>query len=73
MEVIRFGYILSYNLQFFADGIVEKTEEATAKKLDDARKEGQVARYRADDISESYGTIPFLLNTLKFAMWETVF
>lgn len=38
--------IIEYNLQFFAkDGPGgEKTETATAKKLDDARKEGQVAR-----------------------------
>lgn len=38
--------ILAYNLQFFAkDGPGgEKTEPATAKKLEDARKEGQVAK-----------------------------
>lgn len=38
--------ILEYNLQFFAkDGPGgEKTEEPTSKKLDDARKEGQVAK-----------------------------
>lgn len=38
--------ILSYNLQFFAkDGPGgEKTEPATSKKLNDARKEGQVAK-----------------------------
>ncbi len=38
--------ILKYNLQFFAkDGPGgEKTETATQKKLDDARKEGEVAR-----------------------------
>jgi flagellar biosynthetic protein FlhB len=38
--------ILQYNLQFFAkDGPGgEKTEEPTAKKLEDARKEGQVAK-----------------------------
>lgn len=38
--------ILSYNLQFFAkDGPGgEKTEEPTSKKLEDARKEGQVAK-----------------------------
>ena len=38
--------ILQYNLQFFAkdgDG-GEKTEPATAKKLEKAREEGQVAR-----------------------------
>lgn len=34
---------LNYNLQFFADG-PDKTEEPTAKKLNDARKEGQVAK-----------------------------
>ncbi len=37
--------ILSYNLQFFAEGEGgEKTEPATQKKLDDARKEGKVAK-----------------------------
>lgn len=38
--------LLNYNLQFFAkDGPGgEKTEPATPKKLDDARKEGQVAK-----------------------------
>ncbi len=37
------SYRLSYNLQYFADG-PDKTEEPTAKKLSDARDEGQVAR-----------------------------
>ena len=38
-------YYLRLNLQFFAnDEGGEKTEEATPKKLDDARKEGQVAK-----------------------------
>lgn len=37
--------LLAYNLQFFAEGDGgEKTEEPTAKKLNDARDEGQVAR-----------------------------
>ncbi len=37
--------LLEYNLQFFADGPGgEKTEEPTAKKLQDARREGQVAK-----------------------------
>lgn len=36
---------ISYNLQFFAKGDSgDKTEEPTAKKLQEARKEGQVAR-----------------------------
>ena len=33
----------AYNLQFFGEG-GDKTEKATPKKLDDARKEGRVAR-----------------------------
>ena len=37
------AYFLSYQLQYFAEA-AEKTEDATAKKLSDARKEGQVAR-----------------------------
>ena len=37
--------ILPYNLQWFAEGEGgEKTEPATQKKLDDARKEGKVAK-----------------------------
>ena len=36
--------LLKLNLQFFADEGGDKTEEATPKKLEDARKEGQVAR-----------------------------
>lgn len=43
--VNRSGYLLAYKLQFFAEGDGgEKTEDATQKKLEDARKEGQVAR-----------------------------
>lgn len=43
---INSKYLLNYNLQFFAqDGPGgEKTEEASPKKIADARKEGQVAR-----------------------------
>lgn len=37
--------MIKYNLQFFADGPGgEKTEDATPKKIQDARKEGQVAK-----------------------------
>ncbi|WP_051544836.1 flagellar biosynthesis protein FlhB [Butyrivibrio sp. MC2021] len=37
---------IAYNLQFFAEDAngAEKTEQPTAKKLDDARKDGQVAK-----------------------------
>jgi flagellar biosynthesis protein FlhB len=37
-------YLLPYNLQYFANEGGDKTEEPTAKKLNDARGEGQVAR-----------------------------
>ena len=41
----RKNLILPYNLQWFADSEGgEKTEPATQKKLDDARKEGKVAK-----------------------------
>ena len=58
--------ILEYNLQFFAkDGPGgEKTEPATQKKLDDARKEGQVAKSR--EIANGLGLLALFL-VLK--MW----
>ncbi len=37
------SFLLPYNLQFFA-GAADKTEPPTTKKLNDARKEGHVAR-----------------------------
>ena len=53
--------ILEYNLQFFAkDGPGgEKTEPATAKKLEDARKEGQVAKSR--EIANGMGLMALFL------------
>jgi len=58
--------MLEYNLQFFAkDGPGgEKTEQPTAKKLDDARKEGQVAKSK--EISNAATLLVFfaLLSTL---------
>ncbi len=40
------SYLIKYNLQFFAEDAngAEKSEQPTAKKLSDARKEGQVAK-----------------------------
>ncbi len=55
---------LDLNLQFFADGQGgEKTEPATQKKLDDARKEGQVAKSK--EIANGLGLIA-LFFLLKF-------
>lgn len=58
---------LKYNLQFFAkDGPGgEKTEEATSKKLEDARKEGQVAKSK--EISNGFGILGLFLIIHFFA------
>ncbi len=57
--------ILAYNLQFFAkEGMGgERTEPATAKKLEDARKEGQVAKSR--EIANGLGILALFL-VIKF-------
>ena len=59
--------ILEYNLQFFAkDGPGgEKTEQPTAKKLQDARKNGQVAKSK--EITNGTGLLGFFL-VLKIFM-----
>ena len=44
MEDYKLKNYLVMNLQYFAEGAADKTEEPTAKKLQDARKEGQVAK-----------------------------
>ena len=42
---MEYGFFLRMDLQFFADNEGgEKTEEPTAKKIEDSRKEGQVAK-----------------------------
>ena len=57
--------MIRYNLQFFAkEGMGgEKTEPATSKKLEDARKEGQVAKSR--EIANGFGLLALFL-VLKF-------
>ena len=53
-------FVLEYNLQWFAkdgDG-GEKTEPATAKKLDDARNEGQVAK--SQELNHALGLVYFI-------------
>ena len=53
--------LLKYNLQFFAkDGPGgEKTEEPTGKKLNDARKEGQVAKSK--EIANAFGILALFI------------
>ncbi len=59
-------YILEYNLQWFADGEGgEKTEPATQKKLDDARKDGKVSKSK--DLTESFQLV-VLFMLLKIFM-----
>ncbi len=59
-EVVKSRYFLPVRLQFFADeGGADKTEEATPKKLQDARKEGQVAR--SQELSTAVMLLAFFL------------
>ena len=53
--------IIEYNLQFFAkDGPGgEKTEEPTSKKLEDARKEGQVAKSK--EVTNAFELLSFFV------------
>lgn len=60
IEDRKANYILSYNLQFFAnDEGGEKTEPATQKKLEDARKEGKVAKSK--ELTASFDLIVLFL------------
>ena len=57
--------ILPYNLQWFADGDGgEKTEPATQKKLEDARKEGKVAKSK--DLTEGFALVVLFLSLKIF-------
>lgn len=60
-------FYVAYRLQFFAkEGPGgEKTEEATTKKLEDARKEGQVAR--SQDLITASGLLALFLVVKLFA------
>ena len=57
--------LIKYNLQFFAEDQngAEKTEQATPKKLSDARKEGQVAK--SQEIATAFTMLTLFL-ILKF-------
>ena len=59
-EIDNRKLVLPYNLQWFADGEGgEKTEPATQKKLDDARKEGKVAKSK--DLTEGFALVVLFL------------
>lgn len=57
--------MIKYNLQYFADSPAgDKTEEATSKKLTDARKEGQVAKSK--ELNNAVSLIMFFLALKMF-------
>jgi flagellar biosynthesis protein FlhB len=58
------SYRLSYNLQYFADG-PDKTEEPTAKKLSDARNEGQVAK--SNELTSASGLAVLFISLKLFS------
>ncbi len=57
----KYHLLIEYDLQFFAEDANgdEKSEEPTAKKLDDARKEGQVAK--SQEIATAFSLLAFFL------------
>lgn len=57
--------LLRYQLQYFAEGSGgEKTEDATAKKLSDSRKEGQVAK--STDLITAVALLAFFISIKVF-------
>lgn len=54
-------YLIPYNLQFFADEGGDKSEDATTKKLGDARNEGQVAKSTELITASSLATLFIIL------------
>ncbi len=63
-EMFESRYFIPLRLQFFADEGADKTEEATPKKLQDARKEGQVAR--SQELSTAVMLLGFFLAVKVF-------
>ncbi len=66
--------LIAYNLQFFAEDAngAEKTEQPTAKKLDDARKEGQVAK--SQEIATAFSLLAFfLILRFGYSFMATIF
>lgn len=58
-------YLFLMRLQFFADEGGDKTEDATPKKLEDARKEGQVAK--SQELSTAVMLLAFFVVVKVFA------
>ncbi len=56
--------IIRYNLQLFADEGGDKTEEPTAKKIEDSRKEGSVAKSK--EVSNAITLLAFFISLKIF-------
>ena len=81
-QVDECNHLIKYNLQFFAEDAngAEKSEQPTAKKLDDARKEGQVAK--SQEVATAFSLLalfvilrifyPFMGNNFK-SIFERVY
>lgn len=63
IEVLALDSKIKYDLQFFADEGGDKTEEPTAKKIEDSRKEGQVAKSK--ELSSALSLLALFLS-LRF-------
>jgi flagellar biosynthetic protein FlhB len=72
MKINNNTYRIPYNLQYFANegSGGEKTEEPTAKKLQDARKEGQVARSTELMMASALTTLFIVLKVFMGYMGE---
>ena len=66
--------LIAYDLQFFAEDAngAEKTEQPTAKKLDDARKEGQVAK--SQEVATAFSLLAlFIILRLVYGFMGEIF
>ena len=74
-DLEKYDFHLVFNLQFFAnDEGGDKTEEATPKKLDDARKEGQVAKSQelatAITLIALFGSLKIFVGFIGGRFWD---
>ena len=66
--------LIEYNLQFFAEDAngAEKSEQPTAKKLEDARKEGQVAK--SQEVATAFSLLSlFLILRIAYSLMGSTF
>ena len=66
--------LIKYNLQFFAEDAngAEKSEQPTAKKLEDARKEGQVAK--SQEVATAFSLLSlFVILRVVYALMGSTF